>query len=93
MAFSAGVCGWLDSPLMHVGSLEVRSRCSFFLCDLLRMRGTFRTSLGQRMAASAEVVKLRRPWLLKVLLARRRLHNVPSEAIADIREGTITRSE
>ena len=57
------------------------------LHDLIVGRG----SLGARLGLDRE--RVRGPWLLKVLFARRRLHHVPWESIADIRDGTITLSE
>ena len=56
------------------------------LHDLIVGRG----SLGARLGLDRE--RVRGPWLLKVLFARRQLHRVPWDAIAEIRDDTITLS-
>jgi hypothetical protein len=56
------------------------------LHDLIVGRG----SLGARLGLDRD--RVRGPWLLKILFARRHLHHVPWDAIADVHDGTITLS-
>ena len=56
------------------------------LHDLIVGRG----SLGARLGLDR--ARVRGPWLLKLLFARRQLHHVPWEAIASVDDDTITLS-